>query len=201
MLKVANLLTLSRLALAPVFIVFFLTDRGWAAIVALAIALVFEATDLLDGFAARRLGQVTSLGKLIDPLADSIARFSVFLALTTEQSVRSDPWPVLLVAVIFYRDALVAYTRTFAAATGFVLAARFSGKLKAMVQGAGILIFLTVRTASFYHPGLDVWRRTAFYGVMVPIVLVTAWSAFDYVFSSRGAIAASARPREEAERR
>jgi len=196
----ANLLTLSRLVLAPIFIVFFVTNRGWAALVALSIALLFEATDLLDGYVARRLGQVSSLGKLVDPLADSVSRFSVFLAFTTERSVLGEPWPVLLVVLIFYRDALVAYTRTFAAATGVVVAARSSGKLKAVVQGAAILTFLAIRAVAFHYPPLEAWRRTAFYAVMLPVAAVTAWSAFDYVYWNRAAVGALARPETQRER-
>jgi len=192
MLGAANLLTLARLALAPVFIAFFLCDRPWAALVAVFIAAVFEATDLLDGYVARRCRQVSPLGKLADPLADSVARFSVFLSFTTERSVRGDPWPVLLVAVLFYRDTLVAYTRTFAAASGVVLAARFSGKLKAVVQGTGILGFLALRAGAYWYAPLEPWRRPAFYFVMLPIVMVTAWSAVDYMLSNRRAFSALA---------
>jgi len=194
MLRLANILTLSRLVFAPVFVVFFILDTGWTALAALATAAIIELTDLLDGFVARRLEQVSPLGKLIDPLADSISRFSVFLAFTTDRSVAADKWPVLLVVLIFYRDTLVAYTRTFAASTGIVLAARLSGKLKAVVQGVGILLFLAWRAACFYDTSLDSLRRTVFYGVMIPIVLVTVWSAFDYVLSNRAAISALARP-------
>ena len=191
-MNLANVLTLSRLVLAPVFIVFFLTEQTWAAFAALGVAAAFEVTDMLDGLVARRMGQVSSLGKLIDPLADSISRFSVFLAFTTEATVRGHFWPVMMVAVIFYRDVLVAYTRTMAAASGTVLAARFSGKLKAVIQGGGILIFLAVRAGAFVTVALEPWRHLAFYVVMVPIVLVTAWSAFDYMHSNRGAIVAMA---------
>jgi CDP-diacylglycerol--glycerol-3-phosphate 3-phosphatidyltransferase len=197
MWKLANLLTLSRLFLAPVFIGFFVVDRPWAAVAALGVAVLFEITDLLDGYIARRFQQVTALGKLIDPLADSVSRFSVFLAFVTERSVCADPWPVLLVALIFYRDAAVAYTRIFAASTGVVLAARFSGKLKAVIQGGGIIIFLTLRAASYFHPALNQWRPLVFYAVMIPIVLVTIWSACDYVISNRAAIEAMARHEEE----
>lgn len=197
MLNVANVLTISRLVLGPVFIAFFLTNRLWAAFAALALAVGFEVTDLLDGYVARRFNQVSSLGKLLDPLADSISRFSVFLAFTTEASVREQPWPVLLVVMIFYRDAIVAYTRTFAAATGVVMAARFSGKLKAVVQGIGIMVFLALRAASFVYTPLQAWRPIVFYGVMIPVVLVTTWSAFDYVGSNRLAIAAMARRDKE----
>ena len=193
MLNLANLLTVSRLILGPVFIVFFVTGGTWAAIAALALAVVFEITDLLDGYVARYFGQVSSLGKLLDPLADSVSRFSVFLAFMTEETVRGHPWPVFLVVLIFYRDTLVAYTRTFAASTGVVLAARFSGKLKAVVQGIGIIVFLTLRAASFFRESLTMYRPLAFYGVMVPIVIVTVWSAFDYVISNRAAIAAMSR--------
>lgn len=189
-MSLANLLTISRLFLAPVFIGFFVTEQKWAAITALAVAISFEVTDLLDGYVARRWGKVSSVGKLIDPLADSVSRFSVFLAFTTESTVRGQPWPVLLVALVFYRDAIVAYTRTFAASTGVVLAARFSGKVKAVVQGGGIIIFLVVRAGSFYYAPLVSWRRPLFYVVMIPIVVVTVWSAFDYVLSSRAAFAA-----------
>lgn len=195
MLNLANGLTISRLILGPLFIVFFLTNQPWGAVAALGLAVGFEVTDLLDGYFARLFGHVSSLGKLLDPLADSISRFSVFLAFTTEETVRGHPWPVLLVVLIFYRDALVAYVRTFAASTGVVLAARFSGKLKAAVQGTGIITFLTLRAASFFWEPLRGYRPLAFYGVMAPIVLVTAWSAFDYIGSNWKTIVAMSRRR------
>jgi CDP-diacylglycerol--glycerol-3-phosphate 3-phosphatidyltransferase len=194
---IPNLLTILRLALAPVFILLFVTEGTGAAVAALAVAITFEVTDLLDGYIARTYGQVSALGKLIDPLADSVARFSVFLAFITESSVRGHVWPVLLVALIFYRDAAVAYTRIFAASTGIVLAARFSGKLKAFTQGLGIFIFLSVRALSHFYPSLESKRPVVFYCVMLPIVVVTLYSAVDYVNSNRAAIAAMARHEEE----
>ncbi|MFP4175821.1 MAG: CDP-alcohol phosphatidyltransferase family protein [Planctomycetota bacterium] len=191
-MTIPNILTCLRLAMAPVFIVVFATGGPRAAVGALVIAIAFEVTDLLDGYIARSYGQVSEIGKLIDPLADSVARFSVFLAFTTESSVQGDVWPVLIVAAIFYRDAAVAYTRTFAASTGVVLSARFSGKMKAVFQGSGIIIFLAVRAASHFYPSLQNYRATVFYSVMVPIVVVTLWSAIDYVSSNREAIGAMA---------
>jgi len=192
--KLPNFITIGRLVLSPVFIVFFLTERPWSALCALGVALVFEATDLLDGYIARRYGMVSPLGKLIDPLADSVSRFSVFLALTREASVREHPWPVLLVAAIFYRDAIVAYVRTIAASTGAVLAARFSGKLKAVFQGGGIVIFLLLRAMSFFNPSLRQHLALAFYSVMLPIVVVTVWSGLDYLLSNWHSIVAMSRP-------
>lgn len=195
-MTIPNILTITRLALAPVFICLYVTGGAGAAVASLCVAVTFEVTDLLDGYIARNYGQVSAIGKLIDPLADSVARFSVFLAFITESAVRGQPWPVLLVALIFYRDAAVAYTRIFAASTGVVLAARFSGKLKAVVQGMGIIIFLTVRMLSHFHEPLMEYRETVFYSVMIPIVGVTLFSAVDYVGSNRAAIAAMARTEE-----
>ena len=192
MTRLPNVITIVRLCLSPVFIGFYLVQRPWAAVCALAVAVIFEVTDLLDGYIARRYRMVSALGKLIDPLADSVSRFSVFLAFTTEASVRDHPWPVLLAAAIFYRDAIVAYVRTFAASGGVVLAARPSGKLKAACQGAGILTFLVLRVVSFYAPAVCIYLPRAFYGVMVPIVIVTVWSGGDYLQSNWGAITAMA---------
>jgi len=193
MTTLPNILTVIRLCLSPVFIAFFITERPWAAICALGVAAVFEATDLLDGYIARRYQMVSALGKLIDPLADSVSRFSVFLAFTTEATVREHPWPVLLAAAIFYRDAIVAYVRTFAASSGTVLAARPSGKLKAACQSVGILTFLSARAVSFYTPSVATYLPHLFYGLMLPIVVVTVWSGWDYLRSNWGAIAAMAR--------
>jgi len=191
MSQLANILTLSRLLLAPVFIFFFLINATWAALGALILAILFEVTDMLDGYLARNVSGVSSVGKLIDPLADSVARFSVFLAFITETSVREDFWPVILVAMIFYRDAMVSYIRTFAASCGTVLAARPSGKIKAVLQGTGIIIFLSIRYADFISGeaiGMEI-RARAFYLVMIPVAAVTLLSGVDYVLANKAAIA------------
>ena len=194
MLRLPNFLTIFRLFLSPVFIVVFLLHQWW---VALGVAVVFELTDLLDGFFARRYRMVSPLGKLIDPLADSTSRFSVFLAFVTAPSVRTDPWPVLLVAAIFYRDAIVAYVRTFAASTGTVLAARMSGKLKAVVQCVGIIVFLTCRALADTVPAISPHLPQVYYGVMVPVAAVTLWSCVDYLFANWQAIVTMAAAEED----
>src|SRR5205085_953924 len=98
--------------------------------VLLALVIVAELTDLFDGMAARRRNQVTELGKILDPMADSIFRLSVFLAFT--QGIVA--LPLWLVLLFFYRDSIISMLRTICALRGFTLAARFSGKVKAVVQ-------------------------------------------------------------------
>ena len=122
----ANALTVSRIGLAPVFIICFMADGAASKFAAFVIACLFEITDLFDGYLARSRGEVTGIGKLIDPLADNISRFSVFLCLLARDYV-----PVWMIAIIFYRDAMVSYIRVGAAAHEVVLAARTTGKIKA----------------------------------------------------------------------
>jgi len=144
-----NLLTLFRLAAAPaVLAIFACAARGggrvmelppealWAC---LGLALVSEVSDGLDGFLARRRNVVSNFGKLMDPCADSIFRLSCFFCFA------GAGWaPLWMVVVMFYRDMGVGALRTFAAERGVIVAARFAGKCKALVQAGGALAILAI---------------------------------------------------------
>jgi len=180
----ANQLTLVRLALSPVFILMFYLGGGAGHVLALAVAILFETTDLLDGYVARNWQQTTDFGKLFDPMADSVARFSVFLCFLW--GGYADLW---MVALIFYRESMVAYLRIAAARSGLVLAARLSGKLKAITQGVVILavLVLIVLTPADDPFRVEATKRTAQW-LMGLVVLVTLWSGWDYVRSSLPAL-------------
>jgi len=78
MIKISNALTISRIVLAP-FVLFFILQKSWAvSIILLAVAF---ATDLLDGYLARKLKQETTLGKVLDPVADKILVFFALFGL------------------------------------------------------------------------------------------------------------------------
>jgi CDP-diacylglycerol--glycerol-3-phosphate 3-phosphatidyltransferase len=136
-MKTPNILTLSRLCLAPVFLAAFLSEGPTGKWWALALALFFEATDLLDGFLARQLHQTSSFGKIIDPLADSVSRFTVFLAFLVEGYAS-----VWAIACIFWRDSIISTVRILAASQGVIVSARLSGKVKAIIQGVAINVIL-----------------------------------------------------------
>jgi len=99
---------------------------------------VSELSDAFDGIIARRYNQVTDLGKLLDPMADSISRISVFLTFTLP--------PVnlhmVLIFIFLYRDSVISTLRTICALKGFALAARMSGKIKAVIQAIAAFIIL-----------------------------------------------------------
>ncbi len=174
-----NLMTAIRLPLAPLAVAC-LVAGGTAGIVAAAVlALLLELTDLADGWMARRYDAVTDFGKLFDPFADAFCRFTLFVGLYAVG--RADLWMIL---AIFYRDSTVSFLRSIAATRQVVLAARPSGKLKAVVQGIGTQVcFLAMGAASLW-PDLP-WLDVVPWWTMLVITLVTVASLFDYLGGNR----------------
>jgi CDP-diacylglycerol--glycerol-3-phosphate 3-phosphatidyltransferase len=195
-IRVANLLTLSRIALAPVFVWAFLQGHvaghaAWAQCTALAVALSFELTDAFDGWVARRRNEVSDFGKILDPLADSISRFTVFLCFLL--AGYADIWSV---AIIFWRDAVIATLRIVSAGQHVVLAARTWGKGKAVVQAVAILSILVFGLVPMFPPGgvggWFLWRvedaehyQTTALWIMRGVAGVTAVSLVDYLRGNR----------------
>jgi cardiolipin synthase len=99
---VPNLLSLLRLGLVPIFLLLVLTRHDLAAI---AVLMISGFTDYLDGTLARRLGQITRVGQLLDPIADRLYIFTTLLALAYREIV---PW--WLVAVLVARDLVLTGT-------------------------------------------------------------------------------------------
>lgn len=135
-LRVALYLTLARIFISPVLLILYLYHQNLGLslqllpYVMLSVLTLSELSDVFDGYVARRFDQVTDLGKILDPMADSIARISLFLTFT--QGVIA--LPLLLVLVFLYRDVIISMLRTLCALRGVALAARTSGKIKAVVQ-------------------------------------------------------------------
>ncbi len=135
-MNIPNFLTFFRVLVSPIFL-FIYIEHVWLGIsphtlpyILLSLLIVSELSDAFDGFFARRYNQVTDLGKVLDPMADSIARISVFLAFTLDP-IRV---PMLLVFVILVRESAISTLRTVCALHGFALAAHKSGKIKAVIQ-------------------------------------------------------------------
>jgi CDP-diacylglycerol--glycerol-3-phosphate 3-phosphatidyltransferase len=167
-------LTLLRLGLTPVFLVVFHVAGPW---LSLLTALIIELSDLVDGAVARRWNQVTDLGKLLDPLADSVSRLTIYACFASEELI-----PVWAFLVLMYRDAAVAMTRTLCAYRREVLSARISGKIKAWFQGTGeITILGGCALAGGWHP------HGIYLVVGIVVAGVTTWSGIDYLWSHRGA--------------
>ena len=147
----------------------------------LFILVLCELSDIFDGVIARRSNQVTELGKILDPMADSIVRLSIFLAFT--QGIVK--LPVLLVLVFVARDAMISTLRTLCALNGIALAARFSGKMKAILQG--ICIFMIVSLMIPYSRGLISLEsfRTSCFWVVFLTAGYTLFSGVEYLWTHR----------------
>jgi CDP-diacylglycerol--glycerol-3-phosphate 3-phosphatidyltransferase len=202
-MSVPNLLTLFRLASAPVFLALFigsgrngflsglLTPQAglWAC---LAVAALSELSDVLDGYLARKLKQVSNFGKLLDPYADSVFRLSCYFALASHAHGR---WiPLWMVMILFYRDLLVTVIRNFGIERREFVAARPSGKIKAIAQGSVVILILAVATLGggdeylayrLQVDGMIIERPGLARYWMWVVTLVTLWSAGDYFWGNR----------------
>lgn len=159
-------------------------DFLWGRIFLLAIAVSFEVTDMLDGYYARKKNEVSDLGKLLDPFADSFSRFTVLLSFA--MAGFGYLW---MIALIFYRDITVAYIRTAALKSGKIVSARVSGKIKAMVQGIGITLICSAMVIELIlvKTGIETAfpYTTVYMWIMGVITFMTVLSGFDYIYGSR----------------
>ena len=137
--NLANQITLSRLALGPLFLVAYLSPWQYSLEAAFVIAILIEATDVADGIAARSRKQVSDVGKLLDPMSDTIARLSYYMGFLVMGY--AEPW---MMAILVYRDVVVSYLRVFSALTGTAMGRRTSGKWKGILQGATALVVLAL---------------------------------------------------------
>ena len=142
---------------------------------------IAEISDICDGYLARKYNQVTDLGKVLDPMADSIYRISLFLTFTLPP-VRL---PMILIFILLYRDLMISTLRTLCALKGIALAARTSGKLKAIIQGiaAFSITFLLIP----YSFG-DITENTLHFSCTIIATLTAVYSLLsgvEYVYAYR----------------
>jgi len=165
-LNLPNALTLFRIFLAPLLVVVLLAPPAawvrlqvqdtaalhwlvdltswlsvWRETLGVVIFLTAAATDWLDGFLARRRGEVTTLGKLLDPIADKLLTGSAFIAL-----VEMGFAPAWMVVVIVGREFAVSGMRNIAASRGVVMAASKWGKYKTVSQVVAITLLILTNT-------------------------------------------------------
>jgi CDP-diacylglycerol--glycerol-3-phosphate 3-phosphatidyltransferase len=137
----ANALTLSRMVLAPLLLVLFYVGTGAAHWTALAVLVIAGVTDLLDGHLARRNGQTSAFGKVVDPLSDSFIFLSLFGGF-----VLAGWMPAWVFAIFLLRESFMhGFLRPFFLQRGVALAAKWAGKLKTALQCAvGVAVLLAI---------------------------------------------------------
>ena len=139
-----NLLTLSRIPLMLLVIGLLYPDPStmWPGMRSLALVLFLFAalTDWLDGWLARKFGQVSEFGKFMDALADKVLTMGMFVSLLALGAL--EKWTLFLILLILSREFLITGLRLVASAKGKTLAAEKVGKIKTVVQLLCISLFL-----------------------------------------------------------
>lgn len=165
-------LTLARIPLSIGFAALFTlaADTTVRMIAGLAILLSIEVSDICDGMLARRWSVVSEWGAMLDPFADSFSRLTVFWGLAVA-GIALAPVPL----VMALRDVTVAYSRVTLAKHQKTVAAKMSGKIKAVVQGTAGMCLVG---GPIYHWLIGSWTQPALSWI---VMAVTAWSAVAYV--------------------
>lgn len=189
-MRLPLVLTIFRIVMSPIFVTFYLYAESWGvtathtAYLLLTIVALCELTDIFDGFFARRRNQVTSLGKVLDPMADSFFRLSVFFAFTRGPL----ELPLMIVLIFFWRDSLVNTLRSLCALQGVPLAARTSGKIKAVIQA--VTTFFIIILMIPYSTGclaLETFKQMSTIAASIAAVY-TLFSGLEYLFIHRRTI-------------
>jgi nicotinamide-nucleotide amidase len=167
-----NALTLARLASIPVLMALLLVDFPGHDQAAAALFVIASLTDTADGQLARRRGQVTELGKFLDPFVDKLFILSVLIVLVQERELSA--W---IVVVIFGRELLITVLRSVSASQGRVIAATPWGKTKTVTQIGAVLLLVLERPYPIFVPAAEV-------GIAIAVVF-TVISGIDYLWRFR----------------
>lgn len=164
-MNLPNAVTLSRIFLVPVLVTLLLTK--YSVPIAASVFLAASMTDFLDGYLARTRNQVTTLGMLLDPLADKLLVSSAFISLVQLQIV-----PAWMVVIIIGREFAVTGLRSIAASQGFTIDASELGKLKMGAQVAAITLLILGSEYLVFNVAGEV--------ALYMVVLFAVWSGVDY---------------------
>jgi len=146
-MNIPNSLTLLRIAMIPIFVVVFYLPFNWANVAACIVFTLAAVTDILDGYLARKLKQISKLGAFLDPVADKLM-VAVVLVCLVDRDAHDLGWSLLLTlpaAVIIGREITVSALREWMAELGArsKVAVSVYGKIKTIAQmvALGILVF------------------------------------------------------------
>lgn len=199
-MNLPNKISFSRIAMIPVFVLFFFLDIPYHFLLATVFFALAAFTDFLDGYIARKYNMVTDLGKFLDPIADKVLVLTAFVLMLTDVSGRvmlpsvigKNPSGNLAIlpavtggtgiAVIIAREMIVASFRMVAASKNVVIAADKLGKIKTVSQDIAALLLLF--SQSFKGGFFDIVYIIG-YWVFIFSVVMTMLSGINYIWKNR----------------
>ncbi len=176
-MNIPNSISLLRIALIPCFVIVFYLPFEWSRASAAVIFAMAALTDWLDGYLARRLGQISKLGAFLDPVADKLMVAVVLVVLLQSNS---SIWLALPVAVIIGREITVSALREWMAELGArnKVAVSYLGKVKTASQMIAIVLLIlrdAAGTLPVYELGL---------ALLYVATALTLWSMMQYLWAA-----------------
>ncbi|EOS56937.1 CDP-diacylglycerol--glycerol-3-phosphate 3-phosphatidyltransferase [Paenibacillus barengoltzii] len=193
-MNLPNRITLARIFMIPVMLVFLLLDAGWLAyeltlgeyslpvnqLIAAVLFIIAASTDGIDGYIARKYNLVTNLGKLLDPLADKLLVGTVLIGLVALG--KCDAW---IAVIIIAREFAVTGLREVALLEGSVIAASKWGKAKTITQ---IIAISALLLNNFPFE----WLSIPFDDIAIWLAaIITLYSGIDYFVKNKSALSFS----------
>lgn len=176
-MNLANKLTIFRILLIPVFLIFIAVKLPMFQYIATGIFIIAALTDKLDGYIARSRNQITNFGKFMDPLADKLLVTAALISLVEAQII-----PTWIAMIIITREFAVTGLRSIAAAEGNVIAASWWGKIKTVVQIIAIICALVNLTNNN-----EIFGALTLVSMIIAIA-VTIISGVDYFVKNKNLI-------------
>lgn len=170
-MTVANILTILRIVLVPIFLVILLTEMQNKEIIAFLIFLIASITDAVDGYFARKLNQITELGKFLDPLADKLLISAALLALVSEGY--AEAW---VAAVIILREIFITAFRFYFLVKESTFSASWIAKKKTLFQIISISLLILHPRLPYSKVILDIGTYILYFAVFL-----TIYSGLEYV--------------------
>lgn len=188
-MNLPNKLTISRIALTFVFMLFLFSHGLLAKLLALITFLIASFTDFLDGFIAKKTSQITDFGRLMDPIADKILVLAAFLAFVEMELV-----PAWMVVIIIFREIAITGLRVLALTKNKIIQSDDAGKHKTVSQVFAIfviLLFLIFREAGikifkFWDSNTEIIYKEVIFILMFVTVVLTLISGMSYLVRNKG---------------
>ncbi len=187
-MNLPNKITITRIVLAFIFMIFLFVEGVMAKTMALVIFLAAALSDYLDGFIAKKYDIISDFGKIMDPVADKILTLAAFLAFVEMKLI-----PAWMVVIIILREFIITGIRLMALRQNDVLPAGVGGKQKTISQMLSIVIILVfiiikeagVRTFYFWNPTFEYWYKQVIFFMMIVTVVLTIISGVSYIAGNR----------------
>ena len=187
-MNIANKLTISRIFLTVIFMIFLFMEGFTYKLLALIVFIIASWTDFLDGYLAKKRNEISNFGKFMDPIADKVLIISAFLAFVEMRLI-----PAWIVLIIVFREFLITGLRLLALARGEVIEAAVAGKHKTvsqMVSIYAILIFIVFKESGkrlfgFWNANMEYYFKQTIFVLMIITALFTLISGISYLVKNR----------------